>query len=78
MLIKNTIGKKEQSTLSDLSKHFEVHSNQIIKWKRKFLDNASKAFKGTSKQGQEKKMEKLYTKIGELEVERDFLKKKSL
>ncbi|MFV0249171.1 MAG: transposase [Tenacibaculum sp.] len=48
---------------------------QITKWKREFIGNASKAFEGTSEQGQEKEMEKLYTKIGKLEVERDFLKK---
>lgn len=35
---------KEQKSLSKLASHFEIHPNQISKWKREFLDNAEQAF----------------------------------
>lgn len=67
---------KEHETLQELSKRFEVSPNQISQWKKAFLENAEKAFdhKG-KKQKEEVDVDKLYRKIGELEMERDFLKK---
>lgn len=48
----------------------------ISRWKKEFLERAPELF---DKPGQEKKdeadLEKLYAKIGQLEMERDFLKK---
>ena len=48
----------------------------ISRWKKEFLDRAPELF---DKPGQEKKgevdTEKLYAKIGQLEMEREFLKK---
>ena len=35
---------KEQETLATLSKQFDVHSNQILKWKKEFIANSSMAF----------------------------------
>jgi transposase len=67
---------KEQSTSREISAKYEIHQNQISLWKREFLNNASKAFEGKSAdENQEKEKEKLYGKIGQLQVENDFLKK---
>jgi len=68
---------KERHTLSELAKTFEIHPNQISQWKREFMKNADKAFGSSGKEqdGSEKDQEKLYSKIGKLEVENDFLKK---
>ena len=68
---------QERYTLSELAEKFEVHPTQIAKWKREFLDNASAAFEspGRRVESSDEDMDKLYTKIGRLEVERDFLKK---
>jgi len=68
---------RERYALSELAEKFEIHPTQIAKWKREFLDNATAAFESPGKRidKSEEDMDKLYTKIGRLEVERDFLKK---
>lgn len=68
---------KERYTLSELAKQFELHPNQISMWKHDFLDNATSVFdkKNTNKLEEPVDLEKLYSKIGKLEMERDFLKK---
>ena len=67
---------KERETLAELSKRFEVHSNMISKWKQEFIERGSEIFeKAPQEKNDEKEQEKLFTKIGQLEMERDFLKK---
>lgn len=67
---------KEKETLSQLAKRFEVHPNQISQWKREFIENCSKVFDESSQNKQDgTDLKELYTKIGELKVENDFLKK---
>ena len=67
---------KERETLAELSKRFEVHPNMISKWKQEFLEKSAEVFEKKGKeQEQEKDLEDLYTKIGKLEMENDFLKK---
>jgi transposase len=67
---------KERESLAELSKRFEVHPNIISKWKKEFLQNSAHVFDQPSK-GTEKEIDidKLYAKIGQLEIENDFLKK---
>ena len=68
---------KERETLAKLALRFEVHQNQISQWKQEFLSNSSLVFvNGNAKVDKtEAEKEKLYTKIGRLEMEREFLKK---
>lgn len=67
---------KERSTLQELASKFELQPNQITLWKKEFLNNASAAFEKESKNDDsEKEKDKLYGKIGRLEVENDFLRK---
>lgn len=67
---------KERYTLAELAENFEIHPTQITGWKRDFLSNASVVFGPTNKVQEETiDVDKLYSKIGQLEVEREFLKK---
>lgn len=67
---------KETETLAELAKRFDIHPNMISNWKKEFLSRAEEIFdsKPPEKEDDEK-MEKLYAKIGQLEMERDWLKK---
>ena len=66
---------KERETLSELSKRFEVHPNMISKWKQEFLEKSAEIFDKKSEAESEVDADKLYAKIGQLEIENDFLKK---
>jgi len=68
---------KERQTLSELAEKYELHPNQITTWKKEFLSNAEEVFvKKTSKKNDtERELAKLYQKIDQLEIEKDFLKK---
>lgn len=67
---------RERQTLAELGKRFKVHPIQISKWKQEFLKNAGAAFeRDTSAQDFEAEKQQLYAKIGQLEVEQDWLKK---
>ena len=66
---------KERETLAELSKRFEVHPTMISKWKQEFLEHSAEVFDKKSDDDSEVDPEKLYAKIGQLEIENDFLKK---
>jgi len=66
---------KERESLAELSKRFEVHPNMISKWKKEFLEKSASVFAGKSEEESGVDPEKLYAKIGQLEIENDFLKK---
>ncbi len=66
---------KERESLAELSKRFEVHPNVISKWKQEFIEHSAEVFEKKKEVEDGVDLEKLYTKIGELEMENDFLKK---
>ena len=66
---------KERETLAELSNRFEVHPNMISKWKQEFLEKSAEIFDKKSDSETEVDADKLYSKIGQLEMENDFLKK---
>ena len=66
---------KERETLAELSKRFEVHPNIISKWKQEFIELSVDVFEKKPEGEPGVDPEKLYAKIGQLEMENDFLKK---
>ena len=69
---------RERETLSGLAVKYDLHPNQISQWKQDFLEKSSQVFeqkRPTTSSEPEVDINKLYAKIGELQMERDFLKK---
>ena len=72
---------KERSSLTELSKKYNLHAQQISSWKREFLDGAQSIFENSRKSKKtetEEKEEALLKIIGTQKVEIDFLKKNLL
>lgn len=68
---------KNEKTVAALAQSYQIHPNLVSKWKKEALDNLQGIFTGNIKsQENHDKTEKdeLYKKIGELQVQVDFLK----
>lgn len=69
-----------EKTVQELSQKYEIHPNQVTLWKKQLIENATSAFDkhGNAKEDDtsEKKQDELFSQIGQLKVENDFLKKK--
>lgn len=70
---------RECHTVEELARQYELHPTQINTWKREFLAKAAAVFSGPDPEAEAEKSaetERLYSKIGQLEMENDWLKKK--
>ena len=67
---------QERETIQEIGKKYGIHPNQISTWKTQFLSRASEIFeKNTSSKDPEKEKSELFKKVGQLQMENDFLKK---
>ena len=63
---------REDKTMAELCKEFELHPTQINDWKRQLLDGAAGVF-GSGVAPEPVDLAPLHAKIGQLALENDFL-----
>ena len=63
---------REDKTMAELCKEFELHPTQINEWKRQLLDRAADVF-DTAAPAEPVDLAPLHAKIGQLALENDFL-----
>jgi transposase len=69
---------REQKTVNELTAEYGVHATQINTWKKQILTAIPAVFSrknNKAEQEQQGLMDELYRQIGQLTVERDWLKK---
>jgi transposase-like protein len=71
---------KGQKTIQEIGSHYGVHPNQVTNWKRQLVEGTPTLFADRRSQpdsSHEALQAELYQKIGILQTELDWLKKKS-
>jgi len=69
---------KERQTIEEIAHKYELHPSVVKTWKKQAQENLNKTFNMSPVQSksEEALIEKLYSQIGQLKVENDWLKKK--
>jgi transposase-like protein len=71
---------KGQRTIQEIASHYGIHPNQVTQWKKQLLEGAAEVFSNGREyagEADEQMKAELYQQVGKLQVELDWLKKKS-
>lgn len=71
---------KNQQTLAQIASQYQVHPNQVSKWKKQVLEELPEIFINGRKPvdlANEQLVDELYRQIGQLKVELNWLQKKT-
>jgi transposase-like protein len=71
---------KGTKTVNEIAQEYGVHPTQVAQWKKDLLTNAGSLFegkRGSKPVNAQSDPDRLYAKIGQLNMELDWLKKKS-
>lgn len=72
---------KGEMTMAEMASKFEVHTSQITRWRKQALEGLRGIFSQgkapSSDRADSKLTDHLYKQIGQLQVENDWLQKKS-
>lgn len=72
---------REELTIQDIAKKYEVHPNQITQWKKQAIENLPEIFDRPNKKTDgeryaEEKYDDALKVLGTMKIENEFLKKK--
>ena len=71
---------KGQRTIQEIGSHYSIHPSQVTQWKKQLLEGAAEVFsngKVHAAEADEQMKAELYQQVGKLQMELDWLKKKS-
>ena len=71
---------KGHKTINELASEFEVHPSQVKNWKQQLIDESQGIFNSKRDKQDEsiiQERDRLYSQVGRLAVELDWLKKKT-
>ena len=66
---------RDDRTMAELCKEFELHASQVIEWKRQLLEGAAGVFGSGAAVAAPVDLAPLHAKIGQLALENDFLER---
>ena len=69
---------REEHTIAEIASRHGIHPNLVTSWKKQARESMTEVFAGGAgcrEASEERRIQELHAKIGELTVERDFLAK---
>jgi transposase len=66
---------RDDQTMAELCKKYQLHTSQIVEWKRQLLEGAAGVFDSDHGRAPPVDLAPLHAKIGQLALENDFLER---